>query len=41
MVVERAVPLPTGGWGAPWPQAVEFARVFPFDGWALVGGLIV
>ncbi|MFJ4226376.1 hypothetical protein ACIPYV_02280 [Paenarthrobacter nicotinovorans] len=35
------VPVPPGGWGAPWPQCVELARTLPSTQWTLVGGLMV
>lgn len=35
------VPAPSGGWPAPWPQALELARAFPAENWTLVGGLMV
>lgn len=35
------VPVPPGGWGTPWPQCVELARVLPSTQWTLVGGLMV
>lgn len=42
--VERAqwtIEAPPGGWGPPWPQAVELVDVLPGDCWTLVGGLMV
>lgn len=35
------VPMPAGGWGPPWPQAVELVAVIPGDRWTLIGGLMV
>jgi hypothetical protein len=35
------VAVPPGGWGTPWPQCVELARVLPSTQWTLVGGLMV
>lgn len=35
------VPVPPGGWAAPWPQCVELARELPSTQWTLVGGLMV
>lgn len=35
------IPAPIGGWGPPWPQAVELVGVLPGDRWTLVGGLMI
>ena len=33
--------MPPGGWGKPWPQAVELIEVLPAEQWTLIGGLMV
>ncbi len=33
--------MPLGGWGPPWPQAVELLQVMPSTQWTLVGGLMI
>jgi hypothetical protein len=33
--------MPAGGWGPPWPQAVELIGAIPGDRWTLIGGLMV
>lgn len=33
--------MPAGGWGPPWPQAVELVETIPGDRWTLIGGLMV
>lgn len=33
--------MPAGGWGPPWPQAVELVEAIPGDRWTLIGGLMV
>lgn len=38
---EWRIPAPIGGWGPPWPQAVELVGVLPGDRWTLVGGLMI
>ena len=41
---ERAVltaPAPPGGWGAPWPIAVEVLSLVSAQQWTLIGGLMV
>ena len=35
-----AVPNPSGGWGAPWPNVAEIVDVLPHTAWTLVGGLM-
>lgn len=35
------LPMPTGGWMHPWPNAFELARVLPTSKWTLVGGVMV
>lgn len=35
------IAMPEGGWGPPWPQAVELLEVIPGDRWTLIGGLMV
>lgn len=40
MASELHIEEPPGGWGHPWPQARELARLAP-EGWVLVGGLMV
>lgn len=34
-------PAPLGGWGAPWPIAVEVLSLVPAQQWTLIGGLMV
>lgn len=34
------VKAPAGGWGYPWPNVAELARVLPTDRWTLIGGLM-
>jgi hypothetical protein len=36
-----SIAMPAGGWGPPWPQAVELVGVIPGDRWTLIGGLMV
>jgi hypothetical protein len=36
-----SIAMPAGGWGPPWPQAVELVEVIPGDRWTLIGGLMV
>jgi len=36
-----SIAMPAGGWGPPWPQAVELVGAIPGDRWTLVGGLMV
>lgn len=35
------ITAPAGGWGHPWPQAVELAHTIPSEQWTLIGGLMV
>jgi hypothetical protein len=35
------VTMPPGGWGPPWPQAIELIEVLPGDQWTLIGGLMI
>ena len=34
------VKAPAGGWGDPWPNVAEIARVLPTNRWTLIGGLM-
>lgn len=36
-----SIAMPAGGWGPPWPQAVELVELIPGDRWTLIGGLMV
>lgn len=36
-----SIVMPAGGWGPPWPQAVELVGAIPGDRWTLIGGLMV
>lgn len=36
-----SIAMPAGGWGPPWPQAVELVGVISGDRWTLIGGLMV
>ena len=35
------VPIPSGGWEHPWPNAFEVAAALPTERWTLIGGLMV
>lgn len=35
------VPAPPGGWGHPWPNVAEIARLVGHRSWTLIGGLMV
>lgn len=36
-----SIVMPAGGWGPPWPQAIELVEVISGDRWTLIGGLMV
>jgi hypothetical protein len=36
-----SIAMPAGGWGPPWPQAVELVGAISGDRWTLIGGLMV